>query len=72
MKHSFKASNWSKMTPKLWKRIGDTAIYAQPLILGVLTQMPVSDEIIKWMIFGVSAVLIGVKTMCKFFAYPEK
>jgi hypothetical protein len=71
MKHTFKRSNWSKITPKVWKRIGDTAIYAQPLVFGMIMQMPVPDVTIKWITFGASVLLTGIKVICKFFGYEN-
>lgn len=67
-----KLSNWSKKTPAFWKKIGDWAIYSQPVVIGVLTGSPFSADVRIWAVFTVSAIFTGLKVFTKFKAIEDE
>ena len=68
MKTTFKASNLKKRTPKLWCKIGNTAIYSLPLVTSAVMASPLEGDIRQWINFGLTLLLVGAKGTTKFFA----
>lgn len=66
MLSNLKYENLSKPSNKKWKLIADIGLYALPLIQGAIVTMPVSDSIQKWIIFGISILIVGFKALSKF------
>lgn len=62
----FKVENLNKPSNKNWKLIADIGLYALPLIQGAVVTMPVSDTLQKWIIFGISILIVGFKALSKF------
>ena len=71
-KTTFKISNWNKITPKCWKRIGDVCIYSLPLLQGVIMQSPFSSDTKIWINFILGIFLVGSKMITKFFSQEKK
>lgn len=63
---TFKTENVNKPTPKLWKRIGNTAIYSLPLLTTALMASPVGAEAKQWISFIITILLVGAKGLTKF------
>lgn len=70
-KMTFKTENLSKQTPKLWKRIGDVAIYTLPMWQAAVIASPLSADARMWIGFGIALLLPAIKGITKFFAYEE-
>lgn len=71
-KVTFKASNFSKVTPKIWKRIGNTAIYSLPLLQTAIMGSPMGGDAKQWVGFGVTVLLVAAKGLTKFFTEETK
>lgn len=68
-KTTFKASNFSKITPKKWKRIGDFFIYViQPTLACVAVALPIADADKVWWLFASTVVASLTKGLTKFFS----
>ena len=63
---TFKISNIKKKTHKKWKMIADIALYALPLLTGIVTQMPVSDSLQKWILVILNVSIVAFKALSKF------
>ena len=61
-----KVSNFNKPSHKKLKLIADTMLYALPLFMGGVTQLPLNDTQIKWVMFGLSTLIVVFKTISKF------
>lgn len=62
----FKIENLQKQSNKNWKKIADFFLYSLPLYLGAILALPVSEEVKLWLNFGVTMVIITLKTISKF------
>jgi len=62
----FKVDNLNKPSNKKWKLIADIGLYALPLVQGAIVTMPVSDTMQKWLIFGISILIVSFKAVSKF------
>jgi len=71
-KVTFKASNFSKLTPTLWKRFGNTAIYSLPLLTAAVMASPLDGDIRNWVNFGLTVLLVVAKGISKFFGEEKK
>lgn len=71
MKHTFKLDNFNKVTPKFWKRLGNTCIYSLPLLQGVIMSSPFNSDTKIWLNFIVGILLVGSKFITKFFSEDE-
>lgn len=61
-----KVNNLNQPDNKKLKFIADIALYALLLINPLIVTMPVSDNIQKWVLFGLNLAVIGFKTLSKF------
>ena len=65
---TFKASNFNKLTPKKWKRIGDFMIYViQPTLACVAINLPIADAEKVWWLFASTVLASITKGLTKFF-----
>lgn len=70
-KTTFKTSNFNKLTPTKWKRLGNTCNYAIPLLIPVIAMYPIEPIVKVWITSILSTVLVGTKFITKFFAEEE-
>ena len=70
-KTTFKLSNWSKRTPCFWRKLGNTCIYALPLLQGAMMKSPLEGDTRMWVDFILTAVLVGIKAFTKFFTVED-
>jgi len=66
-----KLSNFNKRTPITLKRIADTCLYSLPLWQLAVTQAPFGDTTKLWLVFGITSVVLIVKTVTKLFTDEE-
>lgn len=64
--NKFSVSNWGKKTDPNWKLIADIMLYSLPLLNGIITTMPVSDNMQKWFLVGVNVAVVVFKAISKF------
>lgn len=70
---SFKLSNWSKRTPKFWRRIGNAFNYVGiAAVNGAILGSPLTPEIKLWTNFIVTMIFLTIKGLTKFFAEEIK
>lgn len=62
----FKVENLNKPSNKKWKMIADIALYVTPFIITAIMGLPLSDNMQKWVIFGVTMLSIVFKAISKF------
>lgn len=63
---TLKVSNYYRKTPKLWKRLGDSALVGIPLISSAFMTAPLPEDIKLWLIFGCNILLAIFKIITKF------
>ena len=68
---TFKTSNWNKLTPKKWKRLGNACLFAIPLLSPVIAGYPIDPIVKVWISSVLSTVLVVAKFVTKFFAEEE-
>lgn len=66
-KTSFKTCNYSKPTPKKWRRIGDACILTIPLLQGTIQSSPLNADTKAWIITFTGLILVGAKFVTNFF-----
>lgn len=59
-------SNYYKQTPRLWKRIGDTALFGIPLLTAAFASIPMDENVKLWIIGVCNVALALVKIITKF------
>ena len=59
-------SNIKKVDNKKWKQVADIALYSLPFLTTAIMTMPVSDNIQKWLIFGINVSIVAFKAISKF------
>ena len=59
-------NNLGKPDSKKWKLIADIALYVTPFISTAIMSLPISDNMQKWVIFGLTMVSIVFKAISKF------
>lgn len=64
---SFKLSNYSKSTPKVWQVIGDLAIVLIPVLMTVVEQSSLAPEVQTTVMFYMSSILAIIKVVTQFF-----
>lgn len=63
---NFSIKNLNKKTDPNWKLIADIMLYSLPLVIGVVTTMPVSENVQKWAIVYINVIVIIFKAISKF------
>lgn len=68
----FNVKNFDKPTPRLWKRIGNTAIYGLPLLVTAVQKAPWSMETRADIAWYITLLCVLIKIISKFFTYDKK
>ena len=68
---ALKISNFNKPSEPKFKKIADTLLYSLPLYLAAIMAAPIEEPIKLWVNFGITMVIITVKTISKFTAKEE-
>jgi len=63
--------NLTKPDNSKLKRIADTMLYTLPLVIALIPTLPLVDNTQKWIMFGLSIVIIGFKGLTKFTTNEE-
>ena len=64
-------NNLQKPDNKKVKKIADIMLYTLPLVITSIASTPLSDNTQKWIIFGLSIIIIGFKGLTKFTSDEE-
>jgi len=59
-------NNFSKPSNKNWKKVADFFLYSLPLYLGAILALPLTEETKLWLNFGITMVIITLKSISKF------
>jgi len=59
-------NNWQQPSEKKFKKIADILLYSLPLYLGAVMASPMDETLKLWVNFGITFVIITVKTISKF------
>jgi len=59
-------NNWQQPSEKKFKKIADILLYSLPLYLGAVMTSPMDETLKLWVNFGITFVIITVKTISKF------
>ena len=70
MEKKFSINNFNKPTPKLWKRIGNTAIYGLPLLASAVQAGPFDMGTKCIIVWYLTLGCTLVKIVSKFFTEP--
>lgn len=63
---TLRVSNYYRKTPKIWKKLGDSALVGIPLISSALMGAPLPEDIKLWLMFGCNILLAIFKIITKF------
>lgn len=64
-------NNYYKPTPKIWRKIGDTALLGCTAMNGPVLASPLTDNEKMWTIFIISIIGVAIKMTTNFFKEPE-
>jgi len=59
-------SNWGQPSERKFKKIADILLYSLPLYLGAVMASPMDETLKLWVNFGITFIIITVKTISKF------
>lgn len=68
---TMKPSNYWHPTPKFWRKVGDSILLATVAIEGLTTQLPISEDSMKWSLFFIGVVGVAGKFITNLFKDEE-
>lgn len=63
--------NWGKPSNRNFKRVADALLYSLPLYLSAIMALPIEENVKTWLNFGVTMLVITIKTISKLTAEEE-
>lgn len=69
---TFSHRNWNRPTPKRWRNIGDSILILGAGLMGLITALPLSDDLKLWLLPILGFLTPVGKFITKLFGYEDK